>query len=65
MRGLLVSLCFSWASFSSADELDTYTIPLSDVWALNMPGTREIRDCEPPQAENAASQKVIELIRRD
>jgi hypothetical protein len=38
--------CIELAVFADSPS-DTVTIPLKDIWALNMPGTKDVRELEP------------------
>jgi len=46
----------------SESKQDSVNIPLDQIWALDMPGTRDVRDLEPDFSKQRLSNK--ELIRR-
>jgi len=55
---------------SSESKQDLVNIPLDQIWALDMPGTRDVRDLEPDFSKQRLSNKemihrsMIEQIRR-
>jgi hypothetical protein len=45
-RALAILACLSAAALANSPS-DTVTIPLKDIWALDMPGTKDVRELEP------------------
>lgn len=53
-------ILFAYQAFASAEE-KPIEIPLKDIWALDMPGTRNLRDLDP--SRKAEPRTVEEFIR--
>ncbi len=45
--GFVVLWCASVSAEPPKDQADTVTIPLDQIWAYQMPGTKDIRELEP------------------
>src|SRR6266576_3264860 len=52
MRLLLLIVAIIFVAAAKADESKPVTIPLKDIWAHRMPGTKDVAELEPDAAGN-------------